>query len=213
MTKQSVSIWEFLFGGSLLNVSITLILIFLGIAIVIFFIQKLIYLQKQNKVDPYLIKNINDLLNDGRIQAAIDFCRRDNSPESRSVEKGLHRLGRPVVEISNAMETHAQIELNSAEKNLNYFATVSGAAPMLGILGSVIALSCIFGQVSLSQQVIGQDVLASNFYIALAPAVVGLAVGFLSYIFHNYLVSKVDYMVMKIQYHTNEFLDVINRPA
>lgn len=213
MTKQSVSIWEFLFGGSLLNVSITLILIFLGIAIVIFFIQKLIYLQKQNKVDPYLIKNINDLLNDGRIQAAIDFCRRDNSPESRSVEKGLHRLGRPVVEISNAMETHAQIELNSAEKNLNYFATVSGAAPMLGILGSVIALSCIFGQVSLSQQAIGQDVLASNFYIALAPAVVGLAVGFLSYIFHNYLVSKVDYMVMKIQYHTNEFLDVINRPA
>ncbi|WP_312822426.1 MotA/TolQ/ExbB proton channel family protein [Epilithonimonas sp.] len=214
MAKQSsISIWEFLFGGGLLSVSLIIILIFLGIAALVFFGQKLYSLNKENQVDPYLLKNVNDLLNDGRIQSAIDFCRRDNSPESRSVEKGLNRLGRPISEIANAMETHAQIELNKAEKNINFLATLSGAAPMLGLLGGILILASTFGTISKSETVVAQNLLAADFYKALAPSAIGLLVGFLSYVFHNILVSKVDYLLMKIQYHTNEFLDIINKPA
>jgi len=213
MANQNISIWEFLFGGGLLSVSLIIILIFSGIAAIVFFGQKLYALNRENQVDPYLLKNVNDLLNDGRIQSAVDFCRRDNSPESRSVEKGLSRLGRPVSEIANAMETHAQIELNKAEKNINYLATLSGAAPMLGLLGGVLILASTFGTLSKTEAVITQNLLAADFYKALAPSVVGLIVGFLSYIFHNILVGKVDYLLMKIQYHTNEFLDIINKPS
>ncbi|WP_379966780.1 MotA/TolQ/ExbB proton channel family protein [Epilithonimonas sp. UC225_85] len=213
MANQNISIWEFLFGGGLLSVSLIIILIFSGIAAILFFGQKLYALNRENQVDPYLLKNVNDLLNDGRIQAAVDFCRRDNSPESRSVEKGLNRLGRPISEISNAMETHAQIELNKAEKNIGFLATLSGAAPMLGLLGGVLILASTFGSLSKTQTVVSQSVLAADFYKALAPTVIGLIVGFLSYIFHNILVAKVDYLLMKIQFHTNEFLDIINKPA
>ncbi|MNX92112.1 colicin uptake protein TolQ [compost metagenome] len=170
-------------------------------------------LNRENQVDPYLLKNVTDLLNDGRVQSAVDFCRRDNSPESRSVEKGLSRLGRPVGEIASAMETHAQIELNKAEKNIGFLATLSGAAPMLGLLGGVLILASTFGGLSKTETVISQNLLAADFYKALGPTVVGLVVGFLSYVFHNILVGKVDYLLMKIQYHTNEFLDIINKPA
>ncbi|SHK11442.1 MotA/TolQ/ExbB proton channel family protein [Epilithonimonas mollis] len=213
MVKENISIWEFLFGGSLLSVCLVIVLLFLGVAAIVFFIQKLMALNRENQVDPYLLKNVNDLLNDGRIQSAVDFCKRDNSPESRSVEKGLSRLGRPVGEIANAMETHAQIELNKAEKNINFLATVSGAAPMLGLLGGILILASTFGTLSKTETVMAQNLLAADFYKALAPSAVGLTVGFLSYIFHNILVSKVDYTLMKIQYHTNEFLDIINKPS
>lgn len=213
MAKQSISIWEFLFSGGLLSVSLIIILIFLGIAAIVFFAQKLYALNRENQVDPYLLKNVNDLLNDGRIQSAVDFCRRDNSPEARSVEKGLSRLGRPVNEIANAMETQAQIELNNAEKNVGFLATLSGAAPMLGLLGGILILVSTFGSLSKTETLVAQNILAADFYKALAPAAVGLIVGFISYIFHNILVSKIDYMLMKIQYHTNEFLDIINKPS
>jgi len=213
MANQSISIWEFLFGGGLVSVTLIIILIFSGIAAIVFFGQKLYALNRENQVDPYLLKNVNDLLNDGRVQSAVDFCRRDNSPESRSVEKGLNRLGRPISEIANAMETHAQIELNHAEKNIGFLATLSGAAPMLGLLGGVLILVSTFGSLSRTEAVVAQNVLAADFYRALAPTVVGLIVGFLSYIFHNILVTKVDYLLMKIQFHTNEFLDIINKPA
>lgn len=213
MADQHISIWEFLFGGGLLSVTLIIILIFSGIAAIVFFGQKLYALNRENQVDPYLLKNVNDLLNDGRVQSAVDFCRRDNSPESRSVEKGLNRLGRPISEISNAMETHAQIELNKAEKNIGFLATLSGAAPMLGLLGGVMILASTFGTLSKTETVVPQNLLAADFYKALAPTVIGLIVGFLSYIFHNILVSKVDYLLMKIQFHTNEFLDIINKPA
>ena len=213
MAEQHISIWEFLFGGGLLSVTLIIILIFSGIAATVFFGQKFYALNRENQVDPYLLKNVNDLLNDGRIQSAVDFCRRDNSPESRSVEKGLNRLGRPISEISNAMETHAQIELNKAEKNIGFLATLSGAAPMLGLLGGVLILTSTFGSLSKTETVIPQNLLAADFYKALAPTVIGLIVGFLAYIFHNILVAKVDYLLMKIQFHTNEFLDIINKPA
>lgn len=213
MARNSITIGEFLFSGGLLSISIIFILILSGIGAVAFFVQKLYLLNRENRVDPYLLKNVNDLLNDGRLQAASDFCRRDNSPESRSVEKGLSRLGRPVSEIANAMETQAQVELNQAEKNVGFLATLSGAAPMLGLLGGLIMLLSTFGTLSKSDASIAQNILAKDFYLALAPAIVGLVVGFLSYIFHNILVSKIDYMLMKIQYHTNEFLDIINKPS
>lgn len=213
MAKQSISIWEFLFSGGLLSVSLIMILIFFGIVAIVFFAQKLYALNRENQVDPYLLKNVNDLLNDGRIQSAVDFCRRDNSPEARSVEKGLSRLGRPVNEIANAMETQAQIELNNAEKNVGFLATLSGAAPMLGLLGGILILVSTFGSLSKTETLVAQNILAADFYKALAPAAVGLIVGFISYIFHNILVSKIDYMLMKIQYHTNEFLDIINKPS
>lgn len=213
MAEQHISIWEFLFGGGLLSVTLIIILIFSGIAATVLFGQKFYALNRENQVDPYLLKNVNDLLNDGRIQSAVDFCRRDNSPESRSVEKGLNRLGRPISEISNAMETHAQIELNKAEKNIGFLATLSGVAPMLGLLGGVLILTSTFGSLSKTETVIPQNLLAADFYKALAPTVIGLIVGFLSYIFHNILVAKVDYLLMKIQFHTNEFLDIINKPA
>jgi len=213
MANQSISIWEFLFGGGLVSITLIIILTFSGIAAIVFFGQKLYALNRENQVDPYLLKNVNDLLNDGRVQSAVDFCRRDNSPESRSVEKGLNRLGRPISEIANAMETHAQIELNQAEKNIGFLATLSGAAPMLGLLGGVLILASTFGSLSRTEAVVAQNIIAADFYRALAPTVVGLIVGFLSYIFHNILVTKVDYLLMKIQFHTNEFLDIINKPA
>lgn len=213
MADIDISIWEFLFGGGLLSVVVIAILLFCGIAAIVFFAQKLYQLNRENEVDPYLLKNVNDLLNDGRIQSAVDFCRRDNSPESRCVEKGLSRLGRPVGEIANAMETQAQIELQKAEKNIGFLATLSGAAPMLGLLAGVLILVFTFVGLSKTGTVISQNLLAAEFYKALAPTVVGLVVGLLSYIFHNILVAKVDYLLMKIQFHTNEFLDIINKPA
>lgn len=212
MADKHISVLEFLFGGGLIEILIVIILFLIGLAVCYFFVVRFLKLNKENKVDPYLIKNINDMLSEARIDAAIDFCRRDDSPEARCIEKGLSRVGRPISEISNAMETQAQVEVHYAEKYVNYLASFSGIAPILGSIGSVIAFASIFSGMS-HNSIDSQQVMSAAFYKALSPALVGLIVGFLAYIFNNYLVAKIDYMVMKIQYHTNEFLDVINKPA
>ncbi|WP_312323589.1 MotA/TolQ/ExbB proton channel family protein [Soonwooa sp.] len=212
MADKHISVLEFLFGGGLIETLIVIILFLIGLAVCYFFVVRFLKLNKENKVDPYLIKNINDMLSEARIDAAIDFCRRDDSPEARCIEKGLSRVGRPISEISNAMETQAQVEVHYAEKYVNYLASFSGIAPILGSIGSVIAFASIFSGMS-HNSIDSQQVMSAAFYKALSPALVGLIVGFLAYIFNNYLVAKIDYMVMKIQYHTNEFLDVINKPA
>ncbi|WP_300672814.1 MotA/TolQ/ExbB proton channel family protein [Soonwooa sp.] len=212
MADKHISVLEFLFGNGLIVTLIIVLLLLIGLATCYFFFVRAMKLNKENKVDPYLIKNITDMLSEARVDAASDFCRRDNSPEARCIEKGLSRVGRPISEISNAMETQAQVEVHYAEKYVNYLASFSGIAPILGSIGSVIAFASIFSGMS-HTSIDSQQVMSAAFYKALSPALVGLIVGFLAYIFNNYLVAKIDYMVMKIQYHTNEFLDVINKPA
>lgn len=212
MADKPISVLGFLFGGSITETLIIIVLIIIGVAACYFFVSRLLKLNQENKVDPYLIKNINDMLSEARVDAAIDFCRRDNSPEARCIEKGLSRVGRPISEISNAMQTQGQIEIHYAEKHVNYLATFSGIAPILGSIGSVIAFAHIFSGLS-QNPTESQQLLSAAFYKALSPALVGLTVGLLAYIFNNYLVAKINYMLMKIQYHTNEFLEIINKPS
>ena len=213
MKNPSISTFEFLLGGSLIETIIVIILIALGITACYFFVDRFLKIRKENRVDPYLIKNIDDLLSDARVQAAVDFCRRDNSPESRCIEKGLHRIGRPITEIHNAMQTQAQIEVNQSEKNVNYLSTIAGLAPILGILGTVYAFASIYSGINSGAVANDQKLISGLFYKALSPAIVGLFVGAISFGFHNYIVAKINYMVMKVQYHTNQFLDIINKPA
>lgn len=62
------------------------------------------------------MNNIADLLNQGRVDAAIDYCERQNTPEARILEKGITRIGRPISDIVSAMESQAQIEISKLEK-------------------------------------------------------------------------------------------------
>ena len=62
MANQNISIWEFLFGGGLLSVSLIIILILSGIAAIVFFGQKLYALNRENQVDPYLLKNVRNIM-------------------------------------------------------------------------------------------------------------------------------------------------------
>jgi biopolymer transport protein ExbB len=65
------------------------------------------------------MRNIEDFLKDGKVDAAIDYCSRQDSPEARILEKGLSRIGRPVSDIVNAMEGQGQAEVANMEMNLN----------------------------------------------------------------------------------------------
>ena len=62
------------------------------------------------------MNNIEDFIKAGKIEAAADYCKTQNSPEGRILEKGISRLGRPVSDIVSAMESQAQVEVANMEK-------------------------------------------------------------------------------------------------
>lgn len=206
------SLWDILFSGGIVgNIIMAAIFILGALALYIFF-ERYFFIKRAAKETPNFLPNIKDFVENGRIQSAIGYCKSTDSPEARMIEKGLSRIGRPISDISNAMQNQGQLEVSRLEKNLNILASASGAAPMLGFLGTVIGMIMAFFEISNVTGAVSPKLLASGIYTAMATTAVGLFIGIPAYFFYNILVTKVDRLVLKIQTHVNDFLDTLNKP-
>ncbi len=212
-TEQHVfSLRDILFGGGIVGNVIMVAIFLLGILALYIFLERYFFIKRASKLTPNFLDNIKDFVQDGKITTAIDYCKTIDSPEARMIEKGLARIGRPISDISNAMQNQGQLEVSKLEKNLNILASASGAAPMLGFLGTVVGMIMAFFEISNVTGAVSPKLLASGIYTAMATTAVGLFVGIPAYFFYNILVTNVDRLVLKIQTHVNEFLDTLNTP-
>ena len=193
---------------------IVLALIFiLSIVAVYIFFERYWSINRAAKVEPQFMNNIRDFVVNGNIAAAKDICIRSNSPVSRMVEKGVQRIGRPLKDISASIENVGNLEIFKLEKGLSTLATISGAAPMLGFLGTVTGMINAFYNLSVSGNNIDPGLLAGGIYEAMLTTAAGLAVGIIAYIGYNFLVSRVQHVIFKMEATTVEFIDLLQEPA
>ena len=106
----------------------------------------------------------------------------------------------------------AKIELFKLEKNLSILATVSGAAPMMGFLGTVIGMVEAFIAIAQEEGSVSPKLLSSGIYTAMITTVAGLIVGIMAYLAYNYLVTRVSKVVHKMEYSSIEFIDLLQEP-
>lgn len=111
-----ISLLEMIQQGGWFGGIIILILFLLLLFTVYLFFERYLSINKQSKQDYYFINNIRDFVYESKINAAIELCKRTNTPESRMIEKGLLRIGRPLKEISEAIENTGKLEVYKLEK-------------------------------------------------------------------------------------------------
>jgi biopolymer transport protein ExbB len=129
------------------------------------------------------------------------------------IEKGLMRIGRPLGDINAAIENVGKLEVSRLEKNVAGLATIAGAAPMLGFLGTVIGMIIAFYDMSMAGNNIDIALLSTGIYQAMITTVGGLIVGILAYVCYNILVARIEKLVYLLEARTTEFMDLLNEPA
>ncbi|GAB4132613.1 MAG: MotA/TolQ/ExbB proton channel family protein [Bacteroidia bacterium] len=187
------------------------LILFLLIA-VYFAIERFVVISKAGKLDKNFMLNIRDYLMSGKIDSARELCRATNTPVSRTIEKGISRLGKPNREISEAMETHGKTEIVRVEKNLHYLSLVARIAPMLGFIGTIAGVVTIFYDISLSGD-ISIKTISGGLYQKMVSSGAGLVVGVIAFLFYHMLNTMVDGVAAKIERSSLEFLDMINEPS
>ncbi len=125
----------------------------------------------------------------------------------------MQRIGRPLNDINTAIETVGNLEISKLEKNLPTLATVAGAAPMIGFLGTVMGMVKAFYTMSMKGNNIVVSDLADGIYTAMVTTVAGLIVGILAFLAYNTLVVKVEKVVFQLEANTSEFMDLLNEPV
>lgn len=207
------SFWKIMFHGGAFAKIVMVTVLLLGVFSVYLFFERFFFIKRlTSKTDPNFMDNIEDFIKEGKMESALDYCKRQNSPEGRILEKGISRLGRPVSDIVSAMESQAQVEVANMEKNLNLLAVVPSIAPMLGLLGTVIGMIIAFFNLSHATGSFSPKTLSEGIYTALGQTAVGLAVAIPANFFYNLLLTRIDKFVLKAQNMSGEFLDLINKP-
>ncbi|MBE2246344.1 MAG: MotA/TolQ/ExbB proton channel family protein [Candidatus Competibacteraceae bacterium] len=185
----------------------------MSIIAIYIFIERFFAINKAGKEDVNFMNNIRDFILNGKLDAALSLCKATQSPISRMIEKGVSRIGRPLDDISASIENTAKLEVYKLEKSMALLATISGAAPMLGFLGTVVGMIKALFVMANSGEGVVINSLAGGIYEAMVTTVGGLTVGIIAYVGYNILVSKVEKVIYKMEARSIEFLDLLNEPG
>jgi len=177
------------------------------------FIERYFIIGRAAKEDKNFMNNIRAYIHEGKLESARALCVSNNSPIGRMIDKGLARIGKPLNDINAAIENIGKLEISKLEKNVAGLATIAGAAPMLGFLGTVIGMIQAFYDMSMAGNNINIELLSKGIYQAMITTVGGLIVGITAYIFYNILVARIQKVVYKLEINATEFMDVLYEPA
>ena len=205
-----MSLWQlFNSGGWLMWV-----LLALGGVTVFIFVERFLAIRKASKgMNMGFMNRIRNAISDGNIRAAVDMCRRADTPIARMVEKGIERLGRPMADVQSAIENVANLEVSRLETSLPFLATIAGGAPMIGFLGTVIGMVQTFMDMSAAGGTVDMALLSGGMYVAMITTVGGLIVGIPAYFGYNYLVARIEKLVFRMEANTIAFMDILNQPV
>lgn len=198
--------------GGPIGIAIVTILLLLSIAAVYIFIERWLTIGNASKVDDSFINNIRAAVASHNIEGAKALCRNTDTPVARMIEKGLMRIGKPLKDIDAAVENVGNLEVFKLEKNLSTLASISGAAPMIGFLGTVTGMILAFYKMA-SEQNVTPDVLAGGIYQALITTAFGLLIGIFAFVGYNLLVAKVEKVIFQMERSTLEFMDLLQEPS
>lgn len=188
-------------------------IILLSMLAVYIFFERYFTIQKAAKADVNFMNRIKDYIFDGKLDSALALCQSYSNPTARMIEKGIQRIGRPLNDVSAAIENTGKLEIYKLEKGLPLLGTVAGGAPMIGFLGTVFGMVRAFYDIANSNNNLDVSLLSNGIYTALVTTVAGLVVGVIAYFAYNILVARVEKVVYQLEATTTEFMDLLNEPA
>jgi biopolymer transport protein ExbB len=188
-------------------------LFLLSIIAVYIFVERWYTIRKASRIDPHFMDMLKEFIHDGKIKAARELCEKNNTPVARLLEKGLSRIGRPLSDIREAVENTGNAEVARLERGIPTLASISGGAPMIGFLGTVMGMIQAFYNMASAGNNIDITMLSGGIYVAMVTTVAGLIVGIVAFFGYNYLTSRVSKVVYKMDTYTIEFMDLLNEPV
>tara|TARA_B110001454_G_scaffold212864_1_gene230200 strand:+ start:66 stop:755 length:690 start_codon:yes stop_codon:yes gene_type:complete len=204
-TQEKISVMDLLFKGGFMMIPILL----LFIITIYILIERILVINKESKSPKNFTDEIIKRIHNNDINGAKLICDDTNNPIARMILKGLNKIESSLKNIEASIENVGKIEIYNLEKNLSLLATISGAAPMMGFLGTVTGMIQAFISIAQEEGAVSPKLLSSGIYEAMITTAAGLFVGIIAYLAYNYLVSRVEKLIHRMEYSTIEFIETL----
>lgn len=205
---KELSVLELLTKGGFIMIPLIL---FLAIAL-FFIIERWLFFNQRSKINDNLVRDVLDKLYSGNIQSADALCTADKSALGNVLQAGISQLGKPIDHIEKALEIQSNIEINEMEKRTSWISMISGIAPRLGFIGTILGVIKIFYSISQTADIsIGS--ISAGLYQKMITSAAGLVVGVIAFMGFHFLLTLIDNYSMKLQKQIFEFVKGIQKPV
>lgn len=184
---------------------IVLLCLIIGLAISI---ERIIVLNLSTTNSRKLLANVEDALNQGGVDAAMDVTRNTKGPVASIFTQGLMRMTEGIEMVEKSIIAYGSVEMGRLERGLVWISLFISLAPMLGFMGTVIGMIGAFDAIEAAGD-ISPQIVARGIKVALLTTVAGLIVGVILQLFYNYLVSKIDSMVNDMEDASISLVDML----
>ncbi len=206
--QASLSLLDLIMKGGLIMIPMGI----LSVLTIYFFFERFMVINKSSKLDKNFMNSIKDFIYNGNIDAAKSLCRNTVNPSARIIEKGVSRIGKPIKEIEEAMESVGKLELNKMEKHLSVLSLIGRIAPIFGFIGTIGGVIKIFYDISLTDN-ISIGVISTGLYQKMITSASGLVIGLMAFVGYYILNAMLDKTIHKMETVSVEFIDLLQEPT
>jgi biopolymer transport protein ExbB len=187
--------------------SLVLICLILGLA---FCIERIITLNIATANTDKLLSGIDERLADNDLEGAMEVCKSTPGPTASVLFEGLRNAKQGPDAVEKAIVSYGSVQMGILEKGLVWISLFIAIAPMLGFMGTVIGMIQAFDKIEAVGD-ISPAVVAGGIKVALLTTVFGLIVAIILQIFYNYIVSKIDGIVNRMEDASIGLVDVMSK--
>jgi biopolymer transport protein ExbB len=195
---------KFIEGGAGF-MGIVLLCLIIGLALAI---ERIIYLNMATTNNKKLLAKIEDALSEGGIEAAKEVCRNTRGPVASIFYQGLDRSDEGLEMVEKSIISYGSVQMGLLEKNLSWISLFISLAPMLGFMGTVIGMIGAFDDIRIAGNVSPQ-IVAGGIGVALLTTLFGLIVAAVLQVFYNYILSKIDSIVNRMEDASISMVDIL----
>lgn len=185
----------------------------LGLSILgfIFFIERTLYLHKGQIRSNAFLDGIKNLLRKHRVIEAITVCEETPGPIPKVVVAALRNYNRPEPQMRAAMREAALVEIPVLERRVGTIAAIAKVSPLLGLLGTVIAMLTGFYKMQTAGAYADASLFSGQIAQALISTAAGLAISAMAYLAHHFLYGRVRALVHDMEWVANDIMQFLLR--
>jgi biopolymer transport protein ExbB len=177
------------------------------------FIERFLYYHRAQINSAEFLNGVRNILKRDNIIEALAICDATPGPVARLVKVAILNRERGREGVRESLEDAGFLEVPRLEEKLNLLATIAQISPIMGLLGTVLGLMSLFKEIHSSGLLASIEQLSFGVMEALICTAAGLAVSIPSYAAYNYLVARVNSIVLDMEQASTEILNIVTNPA
>ncbi|MCK4513800.1 MAG: MotA/TolQ/ExbB proton channel family protein [Spirochaetaceae bacterium] len=191
---------------------VLILILVLSVIAAVIIIERLLYFRRIRVDEASLLNRLKSAIGNGHYEEALAICEASPSPITNLTKVGIEHREYPEEIIRSMVSDAANLEIPKMERFLSTLGTVAHIAPLLGLLGTVTGNIRAFGVLGDVGALGGNPaVLARGIAEALVTTAAGIVVSIPAIIFYNYLVNKVNHLIIRLENRVSELVLTLKR--